>query len=115
MRVTVLIIAFALLGLAVVGAAYAHDAPMGWRYDIFCCNGDNHTGDCQPIPASTVQVTSTGYKITLKPGDHRLVTVPHTFTIDFAKAKKSQDGEFHACLYPTEDTLRCFYAPPMSF
>lgn len=95
--------------------AFAHDAPSGMKYDAFCCNGDNHTGDCQPITARSVKVTSAGYVVTLGPGDHRLVTVSHRYVVPFADARASTDGEYHACLYPTEDTLRCFYAPPMSY
>jgi hypothetical protein len=38
------------------------------------------------------------------------VTRPHHFTLPQAKARRSRDAEYHLCLYPTEDTLRCFYA-----
>lgn len=95
----------------VAGSASAHNAPMGWRYDGFCCNGDGHNGDCQQIPTQSVKVVKGGYEITLNPGDHRLVTKPHTFFVDQRNVRDSGDDYFHACLYPTEDTMRCFYAP----
>lgn len=115
MRIAVLMLAAALVGLAIAGAAYGHSSPMGWEYSAFCCNGNNHTGDCQPIPKSSVEATSTGYRITLMPGQHRLVTRKQVFNVAFKAVKESLDEDFHACLYPTEDKLRCFYAPPMSF
>lgn len=102
------------LGLPALPAA-SHQAPAGWLYDQFCCNGDSHSGDCQMISTKNVKITENGYEITLAPGDHRLVTRRHHFTLPQAKARRSRDAEYHLCLYPTEDTLRCFYAPPMAF
>ncbi|MCJ8519479.1 hypothetical protein ABID21_002293 [Pseudorhizobium tarimense] len=95
--------------------AGSHDAPAGWQYDKFCCNGDGHNGDCQMISTKNVKITERGYEISLGPGDHRLVTRPHHFTLPQSKARRSRDAEHHLCLYPTEETLRCFYAPPMAF
>lgn len=95
--------------------AAAHETTTGWQYDQFCCNGDSHSGDCQMISTKNVKITENGYEISLAPGDHRLVTRPHHFTLPQAKARRSRDAEYHLCLYPTEDTLRCFYAPPMAF
>jgi hypothetical protein len=101
------------------GAAAAHEAhsPTGvtWKYDGFCCNGDNLSGDCQMISTKNVKVTEGGYEILLGPGDHRLITRPHHFSLKQSQARRSQDEEYHLCLYPTEDTLRCFYAPDMSY
>lgn len=93
----------------------AHDTGSGWDYEQFCCNGDNHSGDCQMIATKNVRVTKGGYEIFLRPGDHRLVTRPHNFSLPQSEARRSQDEEYHLCLYPTEDTLRCFYAPDMGF
>jgi hypothetical protein len=56
-----------------------------------------------------------GYRVTLNPGDHHMVTHQHVFFMPTSEAKVSTDGSYHACLFPTEDTLRCFYAPPMSY
>jgi hypothetical protein len=95
--------------------AFAHDAPMGWQYDRSCCNGTAHNGDCQRIPHSAVKAEQGGWRITLKPGEHRLVTRPHTWTKGYDQTRQSQDGDFHACLWPDEDTLRCLYVPPMGF
>jgi hypothetical protein len=95
--------------------AYAHDAPSGWAYDPYCCNGDGETGDCQMIPSRTVKVVEGGYQINLEPGDHRLVTHNHTFLIPQRKTMHSPDGAYHLCLFPDENTLRCFYAPDMDY
>ena len=97
----------------IAGQARAHEAASGFKYDAACCHGVGPTGDCQPIPTSTVKPIPGGYQITLAPGDHHLVTRVHVFQIESSLVRKSTDGQFHACLYPTEDTLRCFYAPPM--
>jgi hypothetical protein len=106
---------FVALSLAGVLTARAHEAPAGWTYEAYCCNGKEHTGDCQQIRADRVRVTAQGFQIEIRPGDHRLATVHHLFTVPQAEARRSQDEHYHLCLYPNEDTLRCFYAPDMSY
>jgi hypothetical protein len=96
-------------------SAAAHEAMSGWKYDGFCCNGDNHTGDCQMISTRNVKIINGGYEIILGPGDHRMITRKHDFVLPQSEARRSKDSEYHLCLYPTEDTLRCFYAPDMSY
>ena len=100
---------------AIVTDASAHDAKSGWSYDAYCCNGNAHVGDCQQIPSKSVAIVNGGYKVTLMPGDHRLATQSHVFKVPQDRARQSQDSEFHLCLYPDENTPRCFYAPDMSF
>lgn len=95
--------------------ADAHDAPSGFAYEPYCCNGDGDSGDCQRISSKTVRPSPKGYEVTLLPGDHRLATRKHVFFIPQAKTMESPDGAYHLCLFPNEDTVRCFYAPPMSF
>lgn len=108
---TIATIIGATLFLAVMmGVALAHSF-----YEAFCCSGNSVTGDCQPIPDEAVKPIPGGFQITLRPGDHPLVTRLHVFQIEASKARPSPDGRHHACLYPTEDTLRCFYTPPMGF
>ncbi len=69
---------------------------------------------CQPIPASSIEVIpGVGYRVTLRPGDHGDVTREHVFTVAFGRERASGDNEWHACLWPREDTLRCLYRPPM--
>ena len=101
--------------LAIAGPAVAHEAMSGWQYEQFCCNGNNHNGDCQMIPAHTVRIIDGGYRVTLAPGDHRMATRSHVFHLLQGDARRSRDGEYHLCLYPDENTLRCFYAPDMSY
>lgn len=101
------------LAVAMMAApVLAHDAAMGWKYDGWCCNGDSMTGDCQNIPDRSVKVTPRGYQVTLDVGDHRLVTKRHEFLVTWDKVRPSGDSSYHACLFPSEDVLRCFYAPP---
>lgn len=104
-----------LVVLACAGVAAAHDAPTGWKYDPYCCNGDGVTGDCQMIPSRTVKVVQGGFQITLEPGDHHLVTRNHIFMMPQRKTMRSPDGAYHLCLFPNENTPRCFYAPDMDF
>ena len=111
----------AIMASSVVFAeARAHDATRTattppWTYDAICCRGVGEHGDCQDIPASAVHPVPGGYSITLRPGDHRLVTKPQNYSIPEAKTRRSPDGRYHACLYPNEAHLQCFYAPPMSW
>jgi hypothetical protein len=44
-----------------------------------------------------------------------LITRNHDFKVPQTEARHSQDEEYHICLYPNEDTLRCFYAPDMAY
>jgi hypothetical protein len=98
---------------SLLGSASAHGHEDGQQaYDRFCCNGDGMSGDCQPVPASAVSPIPGGYRIELAPGVHRLVTKPHTFTRSQGDTRQSDDGRYHVCLYPSEEHLRCFYAPP---
>ena len=97
---------FAIL-LALSGPVLAHS----W-YDPWCCN----TKDCQPIPKASVKITAKGYLVTLAPHEHPMLAkeaAPHTYLIPFAEARESKDDDFHACLYPGPETMRCFYAPPV--
>lgn len=95
--------------------AKAHTAHTGMTYHPSCCHGNAVNGDCQPIPDSAVRSIPGGYQITLRPGDHTFVTKEHVFTKEARKTRRSTDGRYHACLYPNEDHLHCFYAPPMLF
>lgn len=116
-------IRYAILAALVLSApAMAHDAmptaaqPEGWRYDAVCCQqATANSGDCQDIPATSVKPIPGGYQITLRPGDHHMVTRLHVFQFSQAETRESPDGRYHACLYPSEDNLHCFYAPPMGF
>lgn len=90
--------------------AYAHQAPSGlWTYDPVCCSNK----DCAPIPAGAVSVVpGVGYRIRLNPGEHAMVTSPIEHIVRFQSALPSGDNEWHACLFPNQDNMRCFYAPP---
>jgi hypothetical protein len=101
--------------VALASGAPAHDAPTGWRYDPYCCNGDGMSGDCQMIPWRAVRVVEGGFLITIKPGDHREITRRHVFIVPQRKAMRSPDGAYHLCLFPNEDTPHSFYAPGMDF
>lgn len=94
------------------GEAYPHDHK-GMVFDPYCCNGNSTTGDCQEIPQSSVRAAPGGYQVTLRPGDHpKVVKQAHTYFVEQSKVRPSTNGLFYGCVYPTEDTLRCFYAPP---
>ena len=89
-------------------------------YDPWCCNEK----DCAPIPNESVTATDNGWYVVLEPGDHPLVTKRQEFVVPYftrdkgrfqQKARKSKDHQFHACLYPNEDNMRCFYEPDFSY
>ena len=89
----------ALLGM--IGAAFAHDAPAGWSYDLSCCS----TVDCRQVPASYVRETAEGYVLvrtqeTLRYGDYRI--------------RQSPDGLWHWCTTGGRDDAGtiCLYVPP---
>lgn len=102
---------FVWLSLALMLAAppaRAHDF-----YDPYCCRGEM---DCQPIKESAVKITDWGYAVTLYPTDHSMLANeknPITYLVSFKHAKRSPDGGYHACIYPTPKEMRCFYAPDM--
>ncbi len=81
----------AALLLCLATAALGHS----W-YDTFCCSGS----DCSPIDNSRVERRPHGYLI------------DGEYFVEQKDARQSQDGDYHACFWPTPDKLRCFYAPP---
>lgn len=103
------------LAYLAVGPAWPHQTASGMIFDARCCRGNSITGDCQPIPASSVTPIDGGLQITLAPGDHPLVTRVHVFQIEQGKVLPSTDGRYYACLWPSEDHLQCLYAPPTGF
>lgn len=92
--------------------ASAHEAPLGWAYETFCCNGNGQHGDCAPVPTSSVKAVDGGYEITLRPGDHPMITSPHTFFKAERETRLSGDEHYHVCLWPSQHNLRCLYVPP---
>lgn len=99
------------LWFAAAGAARAHEHE-GFKFDGWCCQGNNVNGDCQPIPLSSVTEIVGGYQITLGPGDHPMVTRVHVFQMEQSKVRWTDNGQAYACLYPSENELRCLYLPP---
>lgn len=77
-------------------------------YSSFCCS----SSDCAPIPRTAVEITPDGYKITLHAGEHPMVTSTVVHIVPFTDTLVSEDGEYHACLYPTQNVMRCMYVPP---
>lgn len=106
-------VALAALTLAVLAwaaMARAHQAPSGWAYDVECC----HTMDCAPVPDGAIRETHGGYVVTLRAGDHPMVsdgglvaTVPH----GDPRIRVSGDEHRHACV-STGGRLLCIYVPP---
>ncbi len=48
----------AAIGMAFATAVHAHEAPSGFTYVPFCCNGDGDSGDCRrfrPTPFAPVR------------------------------------------------------------
>lgn len=112
--VIVSLIVAVIMALVGIALGLAHESPGGMAYDPLCCNGDGTNGDCAPVPSIGVKATPEGWQVSLKPGDHPLVTAPHEWLIPYSETREATDGQFHACLWPDETTLRCFYAPPFA-
>jgi hypothetical protein len=102
--------------------ARAHQAPTGWNYAADCCSNQ----DCAPLPRSAVQITPTGYVVTVTPEMNKQIKAPRTYTIAYTATglRESQDGEYHICLRPEYANnageifgggVICFYIPPMGF
>lgn len=98
-------------GCLLSSTAFGHQAPTGWSYDGYCCSGT----DCDQIPTEAVKIIEGGYQITLKPGDHPMVTRVHVFQVEQIKTRQSKDEFYHVCLWPNEDTIRCVYAPVLGY
>ncbi len=101
-----------------VGDAGAHKSPLAWEYPTRCCWGpaSGRTGDCAMIDASTVKEGPDGYHVTLKPGDHPLVTKETiSFVVPYSEAEDAPDGAFHVCLIPSTLKPRCFFAGAKGF
>ncbi len=111
--------------------ANAHEAtdvagnPVGWTYGWECCSAT----DCAPLPARDVEQLPTGYRITVRPGDHPFITEAvgvkvYEVPYDSKKIKMSRDGGYHLCLRPSSSiatgeyaalNLICFYKGPEGF
>lgn len=81
----------------------AHDAISGWKYDNFCCGGN----DCQMITLDHVEVTPEGYVVTLAPGDHVTAKKLHRKLFRYGEVRQSGDEHFHACILPNSQEFRC--------
>jgi hypothetical protein len=80
--------------------AEAHDAPMGWRYDVACCS----SFDCRPVERDAIIESPDGYVIRAT-GE----VIPYSSR----KVRHSQDSDFHWCSVggkPDSRTL-CLYVP----
>ena len=100
------------LVFALASRANAHNASGTWTYPPACCKGTVVGGDCHRIPDWSVKEGRNGYIVRLYPGDHPYVTKRHIFLVPYGNEIPSGDGDFHACLPPSEEYLNCFFAPP---
>lgn len=89
--------------------AHGHTAPSGWQYDHACCS----TQDCAPIRVELVQITAQGYRVTVSPGDHPLVTEPSTYIFPFndKRVRFSGDQHYHLCIGLYSKAGLCLYIP----
>jgi hypothetical protein len=98
------------LACAVASPSFSH-SDGDQTYDPWCCN----TRDCAPIPASAVTAGPNGWRVTIRPGDHPMARNAVTHFVPYGSERRADDGRHHACLFPTEQTLRCLYVPPQGF
>lgn len=100
------------LTLLTPAPALAHQARSNWTYPPACCQGNGLGGDCQAISGKTVREHGGGWVVVLRPGDHHKVTHLNRYFVPYGSQITSGDGEYHICLYPTEDHANCFFVPP---
>lgn len=119
--IVVIAIAMAVLSF-LFGRAKAHQAPSGWEYDPSCCSNK----DCAPLPPGAVQVTPTGYVVTVRPQDNNQLIETKVYQIPFRTTglRISGDELYHICISPqywrqTNDgdqlsggSWICFYVAP---
>jgi len=99
--------------------ASAHQPRSGlWTYPETCCQNHN---DCHWIPQRSVQMTQSGYLVTLHPPDHPHVTATMSFLVPYGREDKSGDDDYHACIgrYTGAETdiggiFYCLYVLPGS-
>lgn len=92
--------------------ARTHPASPGWTYPPACCQGSARSGECHRLPSSHVKKGRNGFSILVHPGEHPIVTKRQQFLVPYGSELPSGDGDFHICLYPTQDHVNCFFAPP---
>lgn len=74
----------------------------GWFFNTQCCCV---AGWCRPIPCSAVRHDGKRYVLTLRPGDHPMVSKPTRWVVDERSVDLSPDEKCYACAGGT--TLRC--------
>lgn len=97
------------LALWLIAGASAHQSPSGWQYPVECCSNE----DCQAIPHHAVEITPTGYRVTLRPGEHAMSPAGGQWDLARDVAKPSPDGQYHICILPRSQWVMCFFAPLM--
>lgn len=90
--------------LASATFASAHE----W-YAPSCCSGQ----DCARIAVSSVEIAPAGFIVRLDSAEHVQVSRRFEETVPYSshKLRKSQDGDFHACISLARQELICLYAP----
>jgi len=91
---------------ALLGPAFAHDAPTGWKYDFLCCSGV----DCRQIVTDRVKTTPKGYEV--QNGDHS-----ELIGYGDRRIHQSKDEFYHLCTLAGEDgtQILCLYVPNRGF
>jgi hypothetical protein len=110
-------VGFALAGALIIGLtawwaypARGHEAPTGWAYDPACCSDY----DCAPIPARSVTLTPTGWRVQVAPGEHRFAPaggLDDVVPFGDPRIRRSGDGGWHVCISPVTGRLLCVYEP----
>lgn len=104
-------LALALLLLALVGVAVAHEAKdrgghsLGWTYPLSCCS----LKDCRPAAQGEVRETLDGY---------RLTTTGETVPYGDRRIRESPSGDFHVCQQGGDfdhGRILCLFAPGRGF
>jgi hypothetical protein len=104
-----MLIACGLFLVMATGVVWAHS----W-YPARCCWSPQtapagRLGDCDHIPSEAVREGQGGYYVTLRAGEHPMVTETISVVVPYRSAQVSQDGEYHIC-FNSKMEVRCFFA-----
>ncbi len=70
-------------------------------YPPACCNGDEHGGDCHPVPCAEIH---------LDPSFPNQIEY-HGHALSRDAVRQSPDGQCHVCLGGASNTLFCAWMP----
>jgi hypothetical protein len=111
MQASIRLLSILALSAVAPSVAPSHQTPTGWRYDGWCCGGQ----DCQPIAQELVTVTPDGFLVSIPSGTHVTANAGAEKLFHYDEVLRSGDEQYHACILPMTQEFRCLYVPPFTY